>query len=150
MPFRRNYNVDNESACASPGVTAIVISTGGTVQPCWYMIDVGSFGTPGDNAILWLAKRFTAAGTSTAYTPPPLQGTTAAISVGGVLCTVEPTYTANKTLWRKALNQRSSLSLVLDPDGALVVPATASNGIGLIPTNASTTQVLDSCVHFYE
>jgi hypothetical protein len=151
MPKRRNYNVDNESACASPGKTAIVVTTGGTVRPCLYYIDLGSSASPADNAILWLIQRCTAAGTSTAYTPVPLDSADpAAISSAGVACSVEPTYTANKVLWRKAINQRSALSLVLDPDGALIAPATSNNGWGLLPTNSAFTGNLDCCVHFYE
>ena len=61
-----------------------------------------------------------------------------------------PTYTSNAILFRLALNQRASHSLVLDPDGAIHAPATANNGLGLYPTHASSTVLCSAKMHFHE
>jgi hypothetical protein len=111
----------------------------------------GSSATPADNALAIYVQRFTAAGTTTAYTPPPLDpGDPACTAVAGVTATIEPTYTANRILFHLGLNQRASHRWIADPRGPLKMPATASNGLGVYYVHASFTGNVDTCVYFNE
>ena len=151
MANRRNYLVQGTRNVASASQTWGVLTSTSAVRPNVYDIIFGSSATPADNAILWTGQRITAAGTSTAYTPVPLDpGDPAATAVAGINHTVEPTYTANAFLIRVALNQRATHRWIADPDGPLRMPATASNGIGLLPTNASFTGAVDVSMFYYE
>ena len=151
MAHRRNYSITWSVTTASSAATSAVLSTGNTVRPAIFDLIIGCSGTPADNALIWSLQRFTAAGTSTAYVPPPLDsGDPAAISVGGVTCTIEPTYTSAKILMAISLNQRATHRWVADPDAHLVIPATASNGIGCYTLHASYTGLNGGTVFFYE
>lgn len=88
--------------------------------------------TPADMATRFQVKRSTAAGTSTAWTPVALDSSAAtATFTAGYNHTVEPTYTANAVLLDIAVNQRQGYDwYALDAEEELVVPATASNGLG--------------------
>ena len=148
----RRYSIDGEQNIASPDDTLLGLVTGGTDnEPAIYMWSIGTDDTPADASIEWYWQRFSAAGTATAVTPQNLgPGTTASASTAGENHTAEPTYTANAILWRMALNQRASHTIVLDPDGALIVPITANNGLGLAPTHASSTVLCTATAHFQD
>lgn len=147
----RRYSADGEQNVASPTDSILGITGGTTVEPSVYFVALSSSGTPEDTSIQWFGGRHTAAGTATAVTPEPLgPTTTASTTTAGENHTVEPTYTAGAIVFRLALNQRATHSIHLDPDGALVVPASANNGITLYPVHASSTVLCDACVHFME
>lgn len=151
MAHRRNYILQGTRNVASPTQTWGTITATAAVRPCLYDIILGSSATPADNALLWQAQRFTAAGTSTATTPQPLDsGDPAATSIGGINHTIEPTYTANLFMLRVALNQRATHRWIADPDAHIICPATANNGVGLFPVHASFTGAVDASVYFYE
>src|SRR5947207_1404446 len=96
---RRAYTIEAQMAVASPTKTIITLTSTTAVRPWIYDAWFGSSASPADNAILWYFQRFTAAGTSTAYTPSAVDpGDPACTSIGGTNCTVEPTYTAGKLL----------------------------------------------------
>lgn len=115
-----------------------------------YDMIFGCEGAAADNPFLYVVQRFTAAGTSTAVTPRPLDPADAATEAdAGQNHTVEPTYTANQELLDIALNQRATFRWQQDPAYGLVYPATASNGIG-IQTPTSSALVITSTVHFEE
>lgn len=108
---------------------------------------IGAQGTVGDNPFLYTFQRCTAAGTSTAVVPQPLDPADAATEQdAGENHTIEPTYTAAAILLNIALNQRATFRWVSAPGSELVTPATASNGIGIqTPTSSAVaiqTQVL--------
>lgn len=108
---------------------------------------LGAQGTVADNPFLYTFQRCTAAGTSTAVTPQPLDPADAATEQdAGENHTIEPTYTAAAILLNIALNQRATFRWVAAPGSELVTPATAANGIGIqTPTAgavAVTTQLL--------
>ena len=112
---------------------------------------LGSSATPADNAIQWFLQRYTAAGTSTAVTPTALDpGDPAATSTAGQNHSVEPTYTASLILFHLALNQRATHRWIADPNGPIVIPATANNGVGLYPVNAAFTGNVDAAIMFEE
>lgn len=102
----------------------------------------GSEASPADNPFLWLIQRCTAAGTSTAVVPQPLDPADAATEMdAGENHTVEPTYTAAAILLHIPLNQRATFRWVAAPGGEIVAPATASNGIGVQTPTASAVAV---------
>ena len=118
----------------------------------FYQFIFGSEATPADAALLWTVQRCTAAGTSTAVTPQPLDLADAATeSDAGENHTIEPTYTAGAILLNIAVNQRATFQWVAAPGGELVTPATAANGLGIQTDTISTgTPVVTAQVHAQE
>jgi hypothetical protein len=87
-------------------------------------------------------QRCTAAGTSTAVVPQPLDPADATTEMdAGENHTIEPTYTAAAILLQIPLNQRATFRWVAAPGGELVAPATASNGLGIISPTGSAVVV---------
>lgn len=66
------------------------------------------------------------------------------------LHTVEPTYTAATEVFDNAVNQRMTLQWNANPDGEMVLPATAAAGFGWAPVHASATVITECTVHWYE
>lgn len=92
---------------------------------------VGSEETPADAAIQLTAQRYTAAGTSTAVTPQPLDPADAAfLGVAGENHSVEPTYTAAAIVLNVAFHQRAGFVYYAPPGAEITVPATNAAGIG--------------------
>lgn len=117
-----------------------------------YDILVGSEATPADNSFLWQFQRCTTAGTAgSAVTPQSLDpaDTLASTIVCGQAHSVNPTLTANAFLLSLGLNQRASFRWVAAPGGELMIPATASNGIGIITPTAGLVAV-SVTAHFDE
>lgn len=80
-------------------------------------------------------SRYTAAGTTTVVTPGQTDPSDAAASLVtfGSNATVEPTYTANSMINRQGVNPRGIYRwTAYDPSAELILPATASNGIGFL------------------
>lgn len=149
--YSRKYACSGEQNVASPADTILGITGGTTWRPCVYMISIGSYATPADAAFEWNIQRSTAAGTNTSVTPSPLfGGDIASNTTAGENHTAEPTYTAGQILWRMPLNQRASHTIHFDPEGGLVVPATANNGLGIYANHASSTVVTTAMFHFAE
>jgi len=108
----------------------------------WFDCIFGSEASPADNAFLYIVQRFTAAGTTSAVTPTPLDPADAVTeSDAGENATIEPTYTANLVLLAIPLNQRATFRWVASPGKELVYPATASNGLGVQTTTASAVAI---------
>jgi hypothetical protein len=114
-----------------------------------YDVMFGSEATPADAALLWQMKRFSAAGTTTAVTPQNLDPASFTTEFdAGSNATIEPTYTANAFLLNVPLNQRATFRWVAAPGGEMIIPATASNGIGVItPTISTGTPIITATVH---
>lgn len=105
-----------------------------------YDILIGTTGTPADNAMQWDVSRTTAAGTPTTYTPSPLDPADGTASMtAGIICTGEPTVTANSSLFNVGVNQRASYRWVAAPGSELVYPATQSSGLAGRVLSASYT-----------
>lgn len=106
-----------------------------------FFMVLGSQGTPADAAFLWVIQRCTAAGTSTAVTPEPLDpGDLATEQDAGEAHSVEPTYTSGKIVLDMPWNQKAGQFrwVALDERKVIVTPATAGNGIGVqTPTSAA-------------
>src|SRR5262245_52042323 len=74
-----------------------------------YDVEFGSEAAAADNPFLYVFQRFTAAGTSTAFTAVRVDPADAATeSDVGFNHTVEPTYTANEIVKRLPVNQRAT------------------------------------------
>jgi hypothetical protein len=113
---------------------------------------VGSQATPADNALEWLLQRFTANGTAgTTPTPVALDpGDPGATATTGAQYSAEPTYTATGKLVDFALNQRSTQRWVASPRGELILPANATNGVGIQPIHTSFTGNSSSTIFYRE
>lgn len=97
-------------------------------------------GTVGDGVFEWEIQRCTTAGTAgTNPTPASIDpgDTLAATTVCGQAHSANPTLTANQVLYSAGLNQRATFRYVAQPGRELIVPATASNGLGFTTPIAS-------------
>ncbi len=144
-----SFAVLGTKAAGTPPLTALVITSGGTSSPRTRVTQLvfSTTGAPSSDAS-WnvRARRATTAGTATAVTPNPLDPIeTARETTAGSNATAEPTYTANSTLLDVACNPRATFTwMPYQTEGELVIPATASNGIGFeVPDfgGASTVRV---------
>lgn len=153
--YGRRYAIFGQRACSSAAPQTIVgITTGGTnlKKPKLYDITLGSTAVPADNALLFEAQRYTAAGTgTTTLAPSPLDpGDTACDTTSVQNNSGDPTFTSNLILGYWPLNQRATHRWIADPLGPMVVAAVTSNGIGLWATHASFTGNVSATVHFLE
>lgn len=114
-----------------------------------YDLIVGSEASPADNVFLWTVRRYTVAGTSTAVVPGAIDPADAlALADAGENHTAEPTY-IGIPLISIPLNQRATFRWVANPGSELVVPATASNGLGL-ETPVSSAVLVTAQIMFEE
>lgn len=106
-----------------------------------YDVIIGSEGSPpADNAFVFNLDRCTAAGTSTAVTPQPLDPADAATEMSaGRDHTVDPTGTT--TMLSIAMNQRTTFRWAAFPGGEIITPATASNGLAVRTPTAALVAV---------
>jgi hypothetical protein len=131
---RRFYEPGTFSAVTSTFKTALVLAGTAATRPKVYSFVVSTLGAAADGVLEWILQRFTVAGTSTAVTPRNNDATDPAAAVGvvGSNATVEPTYTANSSLFDQGINQRATYTWNAWTEGAqLVCPATAASGIGV-------------------
>lgn len=147
----RRYNISG-SDTNTAATTMWSVTSAATIRPRIYEVLIGSVATPADNAWEFIIGRFTAAGTSTAFTPIALDpADPAALAAAGFNHSVEPTYTANAYLLRIAGNQRACVRWVAAPGGELVLPATAANGAGCLSNAVGGSPVAMSfTVHWEE
>jgi hypothetical protein len=148
-----NYSVTGtQSATSSSYKTAIIITSSATTRRTkWFDILVGTAGTPADNYMQFDVSRCTSVGTSTAFTPLPLDpADAAALSAAGVNATAEGTVTANSSMWNVGINQRASYRWVAAPGSEIVGPATSSNGLVLRVLSGAYTGASTGTVLFQE
>lgn len=116
-----------------------------------YYLSIGSEATPAENAFHLRVRRFTAAGTSTAVTPQPLDPADVATELdAGENHSAEPTYTANTEMLSKPFNQRATVQWYAPAGGEIVVPATASNGLGFETPTAGAAVSIRAMLHVDE
>lgn len=141
--------VGDQTAAAADSILGVTGSA--TVIPALFYLCIGSPSTPADAAVGYALKRFTAAGTSTAVTPEPLDGNDrVAVAAGGSNHTVEPTY-AGVAYMAPSVNQRSVFQWHAHPGGEICAIKTAANGFGLqIVSISSGTPELHATMHFSE
>lgn len=148
----RYETIGNGAAAVSPGRTLVSLIAATTRRAWIYEIIAGSADTPGDYQFQWQIIRFTADGTGTAITPRAIDpGNPAAILTSKSNYSAEPTYTANSELFDEGIAQRATFRWTAwDQFDMKVVPATASNGIGIRAIHASQVLSLRSTVAFEE
>lgn len=137
------YSIDGQDT--NNAATTIVGFTADATRPRrskLYDVIVGSDATPADNAAEYNIQRIVATGTSTAITPQPLDPADAATETdAGEAHSIEPTYTSNAVLGNIMSNQRATVRWVASPGGELVIPATASNGLGFLSVTVAGSAV---------
>lgn len=133
MGVPRKYSeVGNQATVSSAFKTALTVVASTSTRGALYFFNLGTTGTAADGVLEWRISRFTAAGTTTAVTPVALDpGDPAALLTSGSNASGEPTYTAGTSVFDQGLNQRATYTWIAVPGGELIVPATASNGLGV-------------------
>lgn len=148
----RAYSVSGPSATGTANKTAAGI-VGATVRPRIYEFTVGTKTDPNttDQQLEFAVQRFTAAGTSTAFTPLPVDpGDTASVTSAGITHSAEPTYTAAGVLFGMTQNQRAVFRWVAVPGMEFMAPATAANGIGIQNVAITATAIIRANLQFFE
>lgn len=126
----------NQATTTIANKTATSIASIAGLRPYIYEFTVGADGAPNstDCSIVFTLQAWTtAAGTSSAFVPYPLDpGYQAAKAAAGINFTVEPTYTAAATYWGPmGINQRATYRWVAAPGSELVLVGTAVTGAGM-------------------
>lgn len=131
-------------------VTAVTGAT--TLRRAWlYDFTFGTDGTPADNTVTYKVDRQTSTGTRTVAVPAPVDsGDAAALIVGGVVTTIEPSVTAATQLLEIATNQRATYRWVAAPGGELIVPAVTVTGLGGRAKSPAYNGTSVCIVHFFE
>lgn len=134
---RRYSVVGNATNTASATLPMLVLTGAATVRPAVSYITVGSDATPAENAGKYIVQRTTAAGTGVGTpTPQPLDPNDPAslCSAQTAYTATGPTLTAGAVLHQWAQNQRATYQWWANPGFELKIPATAANGLAILPT----------------
>lgn len=149
----RKYNgFTNQTNTASSTAPMFNIVGASTFRLRVYDITSGSDATPADNAATFAFQRSTANfGTPSAVTPVALDpGDPASLALFSAPGGTAPTLTASAFVLQWAQNQRATFRWIAAPDGELVVPATASNGLALMCRVATAAVNYVWSVHWME
>lgn len=141
----------NKAASNVQGVLYLTAAAANMRRARVYDWTLGCGAAPADNAFIHIIQRCTTAATATGLTPNALDpaDTLASTIVAQDTVTADGTLTANAFLARKPLNQRATFRWVAAPYGEILIPATATNGIMLGLSAASTTS-FDYDAHYEE
>lgn len=111
----------------------------------------GTVGTPADNVMQFDVSRTSAIGTGVAGVVEPLDPADSAfLGVSTINHTVEPTVTANKSVWMTGMNQRATHRWVAFPGSEIVIPATNAAGLALRALSPGYTGNANAQVEFIE
>jgi len=131
----RYANNGNQATTTTANKTATGITSVAGLRPWIYEFTIGADGAPNstDCSIVFTLQAYTAAGTSTAFTPFALDvGYQAAKGLCGINHSAEPTYTAGSTYWGPmGVNQRATYRWIAAPGSEVVLVGTAANGAGM-------------------
>lgn len=149
MPGR--YSIDGQDTnTAATSIISLGQSGSPTKRGSVYYVQLGSDATA-DAAFEGVLQRCTALGTSTAVTPQLLDSADAAAGLAaGEAHTVEPTYTSNAIVLSLSGHQRATVQWYAPPGGEIIIPSTASNGVGwqTITVTSAFNQVIN--IHYSE
>jgi hypothetical protein len=114
--------------------TGLILGSTANIRSRLKAFDWSTTGTPtSDQGVEVQIRRATALGTSTAYTltnTDPSDSAVTPVLTAGTNCSAEPTYSAG-FMFDRAFNPRMTHQwAAYDPSAELILPATASNGIG--------------------
>ncbi len=151
----RSYAVSgaptNTQSSTLPSMTLIGSTN---VRAKIFSFDISSESSPADNSVKFAFQRCTTTGTPGSNpTPQALDPADPAAqsTCGLAVFSAGPTLTANAFLWQATINLRASYHWQCAPGKELVIPATASNGLALMPlvvTGSAYTS--DLLIHFEE
>lgn len=114
--------------------TALILGSTANIRPRVKYFNASTTGTPTSNQGLeFQVRRATALGTSTAYTLGTLDPSDAAVTpvvTAGTNCSVEPTYSTGFIYDMTISPQVPFQWWPNSPDQEIILPATASNGVG--------------------
>ena len=137
----RNYSVSANCTNTASTTNAILnITSTALTQPAIYEINSGSDATPANQAVKYQIQRFSALGTAQGAITPQALDPGAGTAVASVFLANQgssalPTYTAGAFLLTWAQNQNTAYRWVASSSTRmLVLPSTASNGVGMMPT----------------
>ena len=154
---RRYAEYGQQGTCATGYKTALLLVSTTGIRPAIYEFNIGTEGTPAENAMVYVLQRSTTTVTLTAFTPlpiDPVDGTLtapAATAVALANATFEPTYTSVQYLWGPmGFNQRATYRWVAAPGGELLLPAAASAGAGMQAKSAGYTGAVDCTMYHME
>lgn len=143
----RAFGVYATRAISSSG-TICAVASATTVLPKVHDILLSCSDTPSDTNIQMRVGRSTSInGTSAAYVPIPLDpGAPAAIAQGRDTYSGNPTY--QSAVLTFSFNVQVTFRWVVPPEEGIVVPASASNGVGIDCTgrSAGTVNIQAQCV----
>lgn len=150
----RKYSVVGNATCTQSATLPVItlISTA-NIRPKIYDVQLGSGASPVDQQGRFVLQRCTTAGTAgSSLTPSPLDpGDPVALATSGLaIFSVGPTLTSNVYLLQLAGAMRSSLRWVPKDGHEIVLPATASNGVALMPVQISSAWDLAVMIHYAE
>lgn len=147
-----NYSASgSQTVIAAPGATVVAVEASALTRGKLFFFLVAAQGIPdASNTPLWRVRRFTAPGTRTAVTPVPFDPSDPnAQLAAGENHTAEPTYTTG--LFNPIpLNQRSVYQWNSHPGREIMVPATASAGVGISAENAAYAGDVSAVMHWTE
>lgn len=137
---------------ASPGDSCLGTIGTTSARGRAYDLAVSTGGTPADNVLEWLLRRYdTSAGTATGVTPEQLDsGAPAALITANEQYTVEPTVISATELIDIDVNQRATYRWVAAPGGEIVIPATATTGIFVTPISSGYSGIARATLHWSE
>jgi pyridoxal biosynthesis lyase PdxS len=147
-----NATTPAQQALTTTFKTLINLSSSATVRRIKvHEFVFGTDGTPADNAMTWDVSSTSAIGTGTSGVITKLDpADAAALSVSTINHTVEPTVTANSSLWAAPMNQRATHRWVAYPGQELVVPATSAAGLAFRAKSPGYTGTAVAQVEFVE
>ena len=139
--MRRYALCTNASGAQSATLPLFTVMGAATVRVRIYDMIFSSDATPADQAVTYRVERVTSAGTpGTSPTANPLDpADPAAIATCGLAVFTGAPTTAHLAVLQFAHNQRATFRWVAAPDGELVIPATAANGLMWLPTVATAS-----------
>ena len=147
--------VTNPTVTAPDSTTLTVEAPGSAVRFKVFEINSGfTLASPADILLSVRLHRFvTADGAGAARTPNPLDPADGACSAAGISAhTTEPTtYTSNEEVWGPlGQHMRATYRWVAAPGKEIVVPNTASVGVGLVASHASSNPIHTGTLYFNE
>lgn len=154
---RRYHSFGNQATTAAGYKTTLLLVSTTAIRPALYEFNIGTEGSPAENALVYQLQRSTTTVTLTAVTPVPIDPTDAVLTspastaTSGSNATAEPTYTANQMLFGPmGFNQRATYRWVANPMGELLLPATASAGMGMQVKSAAYAGITDTDFYHME
>ena len=145
------YGATGASATGATQTTVLTAVGLAATRARLYDFILSMGGTPADNTLEWLLRRFTVAGTGTAVVPVAVDpGAPAAQLTAAENHSAEPTYTAATELFDNFGYQRATYEWKAPPQGEFMTPATAANGLGFSTAHASSTGNGEVTAHWLE